>query len=92
MVVALDGKDEKAMERRMANREAHLERAGKFLKDGTIVTGGALLDDDGRMIGTGLIAEAENQEALEAWMAEDPYKTGGVWQDITIYPYRIPKH
>ena len=90
MVVALDGKDEKAMERRMASREAHLKRAGKFMNDGTIVIGGALMDGDGRMIGSGLVVEAESKEALDAWLAEDPYVTGGVWKDITIYPIGYP--
>ena len=92
MVVALDGTDEKAQERRMASREAHLERAGKFMTDGTIVIGGALMDDAGQMIGSGLVVEAESREELDAFLSQDPYVTGGVWKDIKIYPYRIPKH
>jgi len=36
LVVGLDGKDEKAMERRMAAREAHIEMGDKLVESGNV--------------------------------------------------------
>ncbi len=44
--------------------------------------GGAILDDDGRMIGSATIVEFPDRAAVDAWLARDPYVTGKVWQKI----------
>ncbi len=54
-----------------------------------MLCGGAILDDQGNMIGSQITGEFETQAEFDDWMANDPYVTGNVWQDITIYPFQI---
>jgi uncharacterized protein YciI len=90
VIIAWDGRDEGALERRMAVREAHLARAARAAADGTLTLGGALLDaPGGHMIGSIVVIAAARDEAAAAWMASDPYVTGGVWRDITLWGTRL---
>lgn len=88
LVVAYDGTDDDALDRRMAVREAHLEGARKRAASGMTICGGALLDNDGKMIGSASIVEVESRAKLDAWLKSDPYVTGNVWQNITVTPFR----
>ena len=92
LIVARDGTDEEAPARRMAARAAHLENAAQLQAKGHLLVGGALLDDEGRMIGSACVAQFETRAELEAWLRSDPYMTGNVWQDIQIMPYRVAPH
>ena len=87
-VIAYDGDDEKAMERRMAVREAHMKLVEGLRAKGTLIHGGAILDDDNQMIGSIVICDFENREALDVWLQSDPYVTGDVWQDIQVMPFK----
>lgn len=89
MVTAYDGKDAEAPDRRNAARPAHLDGIREYKAAGNIIAGGAILDDDGRMIGSTLYVEFESREALDEWLNQDPYVTGGVWQDISVTPIRL---
>lgn len=75
-------------ERRARARDAHLEAAERLKEEGTLVHGGALLDDDGHMVGSMLIIKAESRAALEALLAEDSYVKADVWKDIQVTEYR----
>lgn len=72
---------------RQENRPAHLEYAkatGAALK-----MGGPMLSDDGeRMIGSLLVLEAEDRAAVEAWCAGDPYAKAGLFDSVTIRPFK----
>jgi uncharacterized protein YciI len=58
--------------------------------DGTLAIGGAILDEaESRMIGSITVTRHATDEAARAWMAEDPYMTGGVWRDITLHATRL---
>ena len=92
LIIARDGTDAQAQERRMAARPAHLEHAAKLQAAGHLLVGGALIDDDGRMIGSAWVAQFETRAQLDAWLRTDPYVTGNVWQDIRIMPYRVAPH
>jgi hypothetical protein len=92
LIIARDGTDEQAPERRMAARSAHLENAARLQARGHLLVGGALVDDDGRMIGSACIAQFATPEELDGWLRTDPYVTGKVWQDIQIMPYRVAPH
>jgi len=91
LVVALDGTDADAPDRRMAVREAHLAAFRKLKEQGHVVSGGALLDDDGGMIGSALILEFPDRASVEKCIAEDPYTKGDVWRDVTIRPFRLAR-
>ncbi|KAJ6532738.1 hypothetical protein DFH09DRAFT_1182132, partial [Mycena vulgaris] len=83
-VYAPDKTDTGAFERRLAVRPKHLEKAAKAISDGVIRVGGALLTPesltgaDKKMIGSILIYEAENIEAVRTMVETDIYYTSGV--------------
>ena len=88
LVVARDGIDEGAAARRAAVRDAHIEGAKAMAQSGAMLLGGAMLDDDGAMIGSACIVEFEDRAALDAWLQGDPYVTGDVWRTIEVTPFR----
>ena len=51
LIIAYDGTDEGALDRRMAAREPHLVGARAMKANRSMIVGGAILDDDGRMVG-----------------------------------------
>ncbi|MBZ0325651.1 MAG: YciI family protein [Alphaproteobacteria bacterium] len=89
LVVAMDGTDEDALARRLAVREAHLANAKKLKQDGTMIEGGAILDADGRMIGSACLVDFPSRAELDAWLDSDPYVTGDVWRDIKVSPIKL---
>ena len=50
--------------------------------------GGALLGSDGGMVGSAMVFEAEDEEALLALLRSDVYHRGGVWQSYEVFPFR----
>jgi uncharacterized protein YciI len=89
LVIARDGTDAEAPARRQAVREQHLVGARRYTEEGVVVVGGAILDDEGRMVGSTVIYEVPDRATLDAIIAADPYVTGGVWRDIEIRPFRL---
>lgn len=89
LVTAYDGKDKQAQERRAAARPDHIEGAKALQEAGHILIGGAILDEEGNMVGSSMVVEFENQEELEKWVNNDPYVTGNVWQEIYVSPFRV---
>ena len=74
---------------RQALREAHraaLRRADPHCR---CVLGGPLLDTGGTMTGTALVFEAEHGDAVAAFMADDPYVLGGLFETVEIRPWRL---
>ena len=88
LVIAYDGTDEGAPARRAAVRAAHLAGVQKLDEAGTMLCGGALLDEGERMIGSACVVEFPDRAALDAWLARDPYVTGDVWRRIEVLPFR----
>lgn len=72
---------------RQENRPAHLEYAkgtGEKLK-----MGGPMLSDDGeRMVGSLLVLDAADRAEAEAWCAGDPYAKAGLFESVTIRPFK----
>jgi hypothetical protein len=89
VVIAYDGTDAAALDRRMAVRPAHLENVKPMVDAGQLKAGGAILDDAGKMIGSVTICDFPDRAALVHWLATDPYVTGNVWQKIEIKPFRL---
>jgi uncharacterized protein YciI len=72
---------------RLANRADHLEWVGG--KTAMIRLAGPMLSDDGeQMRGSLFIIEAESDEAVRHFNAEDPYTRAGLWGNVTIRPFR----
>jgi len=88
LVVAKDGTDEGALERRKRTRPTHLESIQPLVDHGNVLVGGAILNDTGDMIGSLLLVEFPDRADLDAWLAADPYVTDGVWREIEVTPFR----
>ena len=89
LVVAYDGKDKDAKNRRAAARPSHLAEAQELKEAGNIIVGAAILDENEEMIGSTLCVEFESRADLDEWLANDPYVTEGVWKDIAVKPIRL---
>jgi uncharacterized protein YciI len=86
IILAWDDTDAEALERRLAARPAHFERVQPMAANGTLLFGGAILDaEEGRMIGSIAVTRHVTHEAARNWMEGDPYVTGDVWRDISLY-------
>ena len=88
LVVARDGTDDEAIERRRRVRPTHLEAIAPLVEDGHVLVGGAILNDADEMIGSMLLVDFPDRAALDAWIEADPSVTGGVWNEIEVSPYR----
>lgn len=84
VVTAYDYEDEGALNRRLANRDAHIQEIEKFVKAGKILSGGAILNDDGKMIGSSVHLDVESREEVVKWIENDPYTKGSVWEKVDI--------
>jgi len=89
VVTAIDYTDEDALKRRLENREAHLDRARQLIAEGRFLSGGAILDEQEKMIGSTLHLEFPDRESLEAHLQKDPYISGKVWETIEIREARL---
>ncbi|KAJ7148620.1 hypothetical protein C8R43DRAFT_888729 [Mycena crocata] len=95
LVYAPDKTDAGAVERRLSARPKHLENATKAINAGIIRVGGALLTPesltgaDKKMIGSVIIYQAENIEAVTTMVETDIYYTAGVWdpERLVILPF-----
>lgn len=88
LVLAHDGTDAEAPQRRASVRAQHLEAAQAAAASGTLVMGGALLADDGTMTGSAMVIEADDEAAARAMVENDIYRRSGVWVDVHIWPFR----
>jgi uncharacterized protein YciI len=76
-----------SLETRLANRAAHLD----YLKTlgAKVKTGGPMLADDLQTpAGSMLILEGESAAEIEAILAEDPYRRAGLFESVTVTPWR----
>ena len=89
LITAYDGVDGDAMERRLAARGAHLEGIKQLKQNGHFIQGGAILNSEGRMIGSTLYMEFGSRAECDEWLRSDPYVTGGVWVDLKVEDIRL---
>lgn len=89
VIIAKDGDDAAALERRMQVRADHLAGAGKLKANGNFVTGGATLDEAGHMNGSVMIVQFETDEAFQEWYNNEPYIVKGVWKHIEVKPFKV---
>ena len=89
LVKGYDGSDGNALDRRLAARDAHLKGVEEAARKGEHLYGAALLDETGKMIGSFLVVEYPDREALDAWLKTEPYVLGNVWQRIEVIPCKV---
>lgn len=89
VIIARDGTDDEALQRRSNVRNSHLAGAAALKANGNFVLGGAILNQDGQMEGSVLILQFETDAAFDAWYANEPYIASGVWQQIEVKPFKV---
>jgi uncharacterized protein YciI len=72
---------------RAATRETHLGYLDSIV--GQLVLAGPVLNAENQPVGSLLIVEAENEAAAAAFAAADPYAKAGLFESVTIRPYRL---
>ncbi|MCS6808786.1 MAG: YciI family protein [Bacteroidota bacterium] len=85
IIYAKDYTDTDAVHRRMEARSAHFEGVKALKARGCFIVGGALLNEDGRMIGSMMVLEFPTRADLDAWYAQEPYVIGKVWENVEIH-------
>lgn len=85
VIIGLDGTDDEASARRQAVRQEHIKRGDELLASGNLWYGAALLHDDGNMKGSMYVMSFPSEEELNKYLETEPYVTGEVWKDITVY-------
>jgi len=88
-VTAMDHRDPGAHQRRLDAREKHLARVRLMIIDGSFLSGGAILDTGGKMVGSSMHLQFESREALNTWLSTDPYITGHVWETVHIREVKL---
>ena len=89
ILTAYDGTDPGAIDRRMAVREGHFGNVRKIKENNHFIWGGAILDDNGKMVGSTVIYEYPDRKSLDKMLETEPYVTGGVWENIKIHPFKL---
>lgn len=89
IIIAKDGTDKEALNRRLAVREAHLKVCESARDKGEQLMACALLNDAGNMCGSIAVVDFPDRDALDAWLKTEPYMLGNVWQDVQILPCKV---
>ena len=70
-------------------RPHHLDGAKSLKEGGNYILGGALLNDEGKMIGSVMVLQFESEEGLEAWKQSEPYITQKIWETVDVKPFKV---
>jgi uncharacterized protein YciI len=85
IVIAYDGTDEGALDRRLAVRDTHLQLAKEWFDKGNWLYAVGILNDTGKMIGSMIVCDFPSRKELEEqWLKQEPYVVGNVWEKIEI--------
>ena len=75
------------LELRLKNRPDHLAYVERHLAH--VVVAGPIMAEDGQTpVGSLLILDLPDRRAVEAFAAEDPYAKAGLFETVTIRPWR----
>jgi uncharacterized protein len=88
LIIAHDFRDPEAPSRRQRHRPAHIEGIRRMKIEGTFLEGGAMIDDEGRTVGSMVLVDYPSRAEVDAWLAADPYTTGQVWEHVTVQAFR----
>ena len=83
-----------SLEKRLAARPAHLERLNALLDQGRLILAGphpAIDSEDpgeAGFSGSLVVAEFDDLEAAQSWANDDPYMQAGVYDHVTVKPFK----
>lgn len=87
-LIAEDGKDADAPNRRAAAKEQHLEAAKRLKNEGHVLYGAAMLDD-GKIVGSIYVFDFASRADLDTYLKTEPYVLGDVWKTISIRECKV---
>ena len=76
-----------SMDLRMATREKHLAYLKGFTEN-LYLAGPTIADDGETVTGSVIIVDVADKAAAEAFCAGDPYAQAGLFESVTIDPFR----
>ena len=95
MLYAIVGKDRPGtLAQRLAARPAHVARLQALQADGRLILAGPFPAIDSPepgpagFSGSLIVAEFESLVAAQAWADADPYVAAGVYEKVTVRPFR----
>ncbi|MGL6313700.1 YciI family protein [Vibrio sp. WXL103] len=83
-----------SLDKRLAARPEHLARLQTLRDEGRLLTAGPMpaIDSDNPgqagFTGSTVIADFDSLIAAKAWADDDPYLHAGVYQHVTVKPYK----
>lgn len=83
-----------SLSKRLSVREHHIARLKDLQNEGRLLIAGPCpaIDsenpDDAGFTGSVIIAEFNDLSAAQAWADADPYIAAGVYQKVTVKPYK----
>ncbi len=89
LILGYDGKDEQALDRRLAVRPDHIKLGDQLREQGKVLYGVAMLDDNKKMIGSVYVVNMDTREEVDKYLETEPYVTGNVWQKIEVLPCAV---
>jgi uncharacterized protein YciI len=95
MLYTIIGQDiENSLEKRLAARQAHLERLQLLQSQGRLIIAGPNpaidCEDPGTEGFTGslIVAEFPSLDEAKNWASDDPYIKAGVYGNVTVKPFK----
>ncbi|HPY39458.1 MAG TPA: YciI family protein [Thiolinea sp.] len=95
MLYVIIGEDHaNSLSKRLAARPAHLERMQALQAQGRLVLAGpnpaidSIDPGEAGFTGSVIIAEFESLAAAQAWADADPYIAAGVYQRVSVKPFK----
>ena len=91
-IISQDVKD--SLEKRLAARPAHIERLSALQNEGRLIIAGphpAIDSEDpgpAGFSGSLIVAEFTSQTDAQDWADADPYVTAGVYEQVTVKPFK----
>jgi uncharacterized protein YciI len=91
-IIAEDVTD--SLEKRLASRPAHVERLNALKSAGRLILAGPHPAIDSEDPGTSgfsgslIVAEFASLDDAEAWADQDPYIAAGVYEKVTVKPFK----
>jgi uncharacterized protein YciI len=85
---------ENSLEKRLAARPAHLQRLQTLKAEGRLIIAGPspAIDStepgEAGFTGSVVIAEFESLDEAKAWADADPYIEAGVYQSVSVKPFK----
>ncbi len=80
IITAHDG--EGKLEKRLEVRSRHLKNLSEV--KAKVLCAGGLLDAEGKMKGSVIVMDIESREALDRYLASEPYIIEGVWEKVDV--------